>query len=182
MRITKLVLAVLIVSAPAVVSADNVKFPKAAAVAVDAGVAEVGHSMGGGKGGPPMLTGEASIAPPDAGPAGGIITSPRIADPVEDPSGFFGEVKALWAKGWPIAVLTAMVGILLALQKRVAAFRVEGSRGAAVVAAGILIGSAVIARMLGEANTQELLAAVGMAVAMILSPHKPPSKDAGTSA
>jgi hypothetical protein len=148
-------------SAPA--DADNTKFP-AVAAEVDAGV--TADSLGGGK--------APSVAL--AGP-----TAPAVTDPVDEPGTFFNEVKAAAKKSWPLALLLVLVGVATALRKRVPSLRTPGTRTAAIVTGVITVGTAGIGVLTGLVSLAELLTALALAAALVISPHAkdPPTVASG---
>lgn len=147
-------------AAPA--AADNVRFPKAAVEAVDAGAGEsvdsAGDSLSGGKGGGVNL----------ASPA-----IPEVKDPVDDPGGFYADLRAAWRTSWPLALVIALVGVAIAARKRIAKLRVPGTRLAAGVAGVVATGTAFIAWRAGAANLSDVLTALAMSIVFVLSPHTP---------
>lgn len=150
--------------------ADNVKFPKATAEAVDAGAVETTDSLGGGKGG---LEGVASPGTDGLSTSPALVAIPEVKDPSADPGGFIGDVASTGKKSWPLGVLLGMIGAALMARKYVASLRKPGTRTAAIVSAGIAAATALLFWRTGAVSLEEFMSALGIAIALVLSPHAP---------
>lgn len=105
----------------------------------------------------------------------GIATSPANPprDPIDDPAGYYEDLRDAYAKGGLApAVMLALFGLVVTAQRRIAWLR-EGRRAVYTVA-GISVLAALVDVTAGVGSWQLVVAAIGSAIALILSPAPSP--------
>lgn len=116
----------------------------------------------------------AEVAPLDAGaPALGTGLRVEIADPIENPGGFWSDAREAKAReGWPALAVVVLFAIARAARGRVAWLRT--GKMAAYTAAGITALGALVDWQVGGGAWTTMAAAVLGAVALLLNPGPPP--------
>lgn len=124
--------------------------------------------------------GAASVAPMDAGPAEQVVTTPSLGqgdvdDPLDSPSGFWGDLNSARRNGWPAVVIVALFALLRLARGRFAWLR-EG-RKAAISASAIVLLGALVDWQAGGADLLVVVAAALSSIALLLNPQPPAVAD-----